>query len=181
VIANSQRLLRDTARSLRAPFANGRPSTQRACFNCPSFQRSTVDSLPSLGSRRAPEAQKCLSVTPLLGTLTNSLSRKSFPCHSYTNTRDRGVAPPKFFAFTQSDGRDGPLPLNTFRINTCKSVSKQTTLTSFGINTYEKPGGGGPPCVSCDPRTPSFPSAAFAFPLSTVDPCYFLSAFSGSL
>jgi hypothetical protein len=26
-----------------------------------------------------------------------------------------------------------------FRINTCKSVSKQTTLSSFRINTYEKP------------------------------------------
>jgi hypothetical protein len=34
--------------------------------------------------------------------------------------------------------------LSTFRINTCKSVSKQTTLTSFRINTYEKPRGGAP-------------------------------------
>jgi len=33
----------------------------------------------------------------------------------------------------------------SFRINTCKSVSKQTTLTSFRMNTYEKPGGGGYP------------------------------------
>jgi hypothetical protein len=33
--------------------------------------------------------------------------------------------------------------LSTFRINTCKSVSKQTTLTSFRINTYEKRGEGG--------------------------------------
>src|SRR5260370_42355436 len=33
--------------------------------------------------------------------------------------------------------------LTTFRINTCKSVSKQTTLTPFRMNTYEKPGGGG--------------------------------------
>src|SRR5260370_41467833 len=30
-----------------------------------------------------------------------------------------------------------------FRINTCKSVSKQMTLTTFRINTYEKRGGGG--------------------------------------
>src|SRR5713101_5376019 len=29
-----------------------------------------------------------------------------------------------------------------FKINTCKSVSKQTTLTSFRMNTYEKTGGG---------------------------------------
>src|SRR5260370_25756992 len=34
--------------------------------------------------------------------------------------------------------------LTTFRINTCKSVSKQRTLTSFRINTYEKRGEGGP-------------------------------------
>ncbi len=32
-----------------------------------------------------------------------------------------------------------------FRINTCKSVSKQTTLTIFRMNTYEKTGGGGYP------------------------------------
>ena len=43
-------------------------------------------------------------------------------------------------------------PLSTFRINTCKSVSKQTTLTPFRMNTYEKPrvGGGGGTPVSRD-------------------------------
>src|SRR5260370_24447089 len=40
---------------------------------------------------RCTEAQKCLSVSPLPATLTHSLSRKSFPCHSYANTRDGGV------------------------------------------------------------------------------------------
>src|SRR5258707_14090458 len=33
--------------------------------------------------------------------------------------------------------------LSTFRINTCKSVSKQTTSTSFRITTYAKTGGKG--------------------------------------
>src|ERR1700676_1644546 len=33
--------------------------------------------------------------------------------------------------------------LTTFRINTCKSVTKQTTLTLFGMNTYAKPRGRG--------------------------------------
>ncbi len=32
---------------------------------------------------------------------------------------------------------------NPFRINTCKSVSKQRTSSPFGINTYKKQGGGG--------------------------------------
>ncbi len=40
---------------------------------------------------RCTEAQKCLFASPLLATLTHSLSRKSFPCHSYANTRDGGA------------------------------------------------------------------------------------------
>jgi len=45
---------------------------------------------------RCTEAQKCLFVSPLLATLTHSVSRKSFPCHSYANTRDGGAsAPPR--------------------------------------------------------------------------------------
>src|SRR6267143_3808421 len=34
--------------------------------------------------------------------------------------------------------------VNPFRINTCKSVSKQRTLTSFRMNTYGKQGEGHP-------------------------------------
>jgi len=33
-------------------------------------------------------------------------------------------------------------PSKSFRINTCKTDTKQTTLTSFRINTYAKPPGG---------------------------------------
>src|SRR5258708_5407870 len=39
---------------------------------------------------RCTEAPKCLSVSPLFATLTHSVSRKSFPCHSYANTQDGG-------------------------------------------------------------------------------------------
>ncbi len=35
--------------------------------------------------------------------------------------------------------------VSPFRMNTCKSVSKQSTLTPFRMNTYEKQGGGGSP------------------------------------
>jgi hypothetical protein len=46
-----------------------------------------------------------------------------------------------------------PAPLITpFRINTCKSVTKQTTLITFRINTYAKTGEGGPhPVCSVPP------------------------------
>jgi hypothetical protein len=38
--------------------------------------------------------------------------------------------------------------ISPFRMNTCKSVSKQTTLTPFRMNTYAKPGGEGGPINS---------------------------------
>src|SRR6266446_736611 len=46
--------------------------------------------------------------------------------------------------------------LTTFRMNTCKSVSKQRTLTTFRMNTYEKQGEGG------YPRMPRYPFIATA-------------------
>jgi hypothetical protein len=95
---------------------------------------------------RASEAQKPLSLSPLVATLTHSLSRNPFACHSYANTRDGCATPPKFFSFTRSVRCVGPVygeVITTFRINTYKSVSKQTTLTSFRMNTCEKMGGRG--------------------------------------
>src|SRR6266852_5627923 len=52
------------------------------------FLQNTRGGIPLRDLVRCTEAQKCLSVSPLLATLTHSLSRKSFPCHSYANTRD---------------------------------------------------------------------------------------------
>ena len=47
------------------------------------------------------------------------------------------IAPATFSATTTPTA-----PLSTFRMNTCKSVSKQRTLTPFRMNTYAKTGGG---------------------------------------
>jgi hypothetical protein len=70
-------------------------------------------------------------------------------------------------------------PSKSFRMNTCKSVSKQKTLTTFRINTYEKHRGRG---SYCSPEIPQgvpirparqerlgllFPLATFNFRLST--------------
>src|SRR6266851_1908282 len=55
------------------------------------FLQNTRGGIPLRDLARCTEAQKCLFVSPLLATLTHSVSRKSFPCHSYANTRDRGV------------------------------------------------------------------------------------------
>jgi hypothetical protein len=47
------------------------------------------------------------------------------------------------FALVRSSLRFLCPSLSTFRMNTCKSVSKQSTLTIFRMNTYEKQGEGG--------------------------------------
>jgi hypothetical protein len=43
-----------------------------------------------------------------------------------------------------------PILLSTFRMNTCKSVTKQRTLSLFRMNTYAETGGG----VSATLRSP---------------------------
>src|SRR6266852_2745172 len=48
----------------------------------------------------------------------------------------------KLFGFSSSDCKSAA-PVSPFRMNTCKSVSKQRTLTTFRMNTCEKQGGGG--------------------------------------
>src|ERR1700676_5366266 len=63
----------------------------------PDLHESQVTSHKSRPSSCA-EAQKCPSISPLLATLTHSLSRKSFPCHSDADTRDGGAPLPKFFS-----------------------------------------------------------------------------------
>jgi hypothetical protein len=108
---------------------------------CALFDKNTGGGIPLQDFVSCARAQKCLSVSPFPATLTHSLSRNSFPCHSCANTRDGGAPLPKFFSPLAN--RHSPLQfLNTFRINTCKSESKQRTSSPFRINTYEKLGGG---------------------------------------
>src|SRR5260370_10192946 len=52
------------------------------------------------------------------------------------------VSPHKFLRYRSRDAKCHAC--KPFRINTCESVSKQSTLNTFRINTCEKQGGGGP-------------------------------------
>src|SRR5713101_2772924 len=54
------------------------------CFQqlAASFPKTPGVGVP-LRDGRCTEAQKCPPVSPLPATLTHSVSRKSFPCHSY--------------------------------------------------------------------------------------------------
>ena len=81
------------------------------------------------------------------------------------NCRAVSVSPSKSFRYRSSDAkRHASKP---FRINTCESVSKQSTLNTFRINTCEKQGGGGPrfsllqrPASSIQPPEPYAPRGA---------------------
>ncbi len=73
-------------------------------------------------------------------------SRKSFRMRSYKNTGGGGTPTlPRLPRAHLAKGckNSETATLTTFRINTCKSVSKQRTLTPLRINTYKKPGEGG--------------------------------------
>ena len=89
--------------SLRACW----PRTQRLTDALATSQLSTVAHRHSANPSRAPKAQKCVSLSPSPATLTHYLSRKSFACHSYANTRDRGVTtPPNFCGGTANRNSD---------------------------------------------------------------------------
>src|SRR6266851_7931786 len=69
--------------------------------NPASFCKTSGVEVPLRQLVRCTEAQKCLFVSPflVLATLTHSVSRKSFPCNSYANTRDGvGVSPSLHFS-----------------------------------------------------------------------------------
>jgi hypothetical protein len=59
--------------------------------------------------------------------------RRGAPAHS-----------PRSPAFCEGGHPSCRIPLTPFRMNTCKSVTKQTTLSPFRMNTYAKTGGGVP-------------------------------------
>jgi len=92
-------------------------------------------------TRNQHSCRKTPPVSPFLATLTDTPSRKSFACHSYENTG--GYIFPAKIPLVFPSFLDQPLASKFFRMNTCKTVSKQTTLTLFRINTYEKPRGRG--------------------------------------
>src|SRR5260370_20200690 len=69
-------------------FSDSRPLFSMLCG---LFLQNPRGGIPFRELVRCTEAQKCPFVSPLLATLTHSASRKSFPCHSYANIRDRGA------------------------------------------------------------------------------------------
>ena len=50
----------------------------------------------------------------------------------------------------KNSARAPAIPLSTFRMNTCESVSKQRTLSTSRMNTYAKTGGGGVSWLGAD-------------------------------
>ena len=113
-----------------------------------SFQ-SAAASLPSVFARRPVFSITCSLFSQNTrggGTLTHPRQASLPPSYA-----QRGASVPSDFnrlrilplATGVACKNTEPATLSTFRMNTCKSVSKQRTLTIFRINTCEKQGGGG--------------------------------------
>src|SRR5258708_9925918 len=110
----------------------------------PSIQPLCNQLLPhSFSQRRLPNPSTFSALRTLLSLTANSFFQSSSICLMIPDTA--------YFSA---------------RINTCKSVSKQTALTPFRINTCEKIGRGGPPPTRPDPAQPfpNKPGATLAHP-----------------
>src|SRR5258706_5572948 len=100
---------------------------------------SSFFQLRSKETKNAPVSPLSTAFTPnALATPLESAFTK--------NTGGVGVTGPFAFppALTLMAQPKNRAPLSIFRINTCKSVTKQTTLTFFRMNTYAKTGRGSP-------------------------------------
>ena len=91
-------LLQTLFRSCRSS-CDSRPLFSIACA---LFDKNTGGGIPRQHFVSCAETQKCLCASPLPATLTHSLSRNSFPCHSYANTGDMGVTVASDFGYHQS-------------------------------------------------------------------------------
>jgi len=140
------------------------------------FDKDTRGGIPLPAPSRVSQAQNRHFLSPLLATLTDSLSRNSFPCRSYANTRGVGITPRKFLASgLQLSTVDCKLPsaLTTFRINTCVSVASKGLYLPLESTLMKKPGEGGgvhQPLLpdwwlpTTDQRAPAFRYFAASFP-----------------
>src|SRR5260370_22449221 len=126
----------------------------------------------SFHPRRAPQCRHVTKIPSpqllLFPPLANRDARNSFRFRSYANCRVTSFKPKAFSLFEPFPSGPSNLPtfflsdllsatpsespprsaqfcwyLSPFRMKTSKSVSKQRTLTTFRMNTYEKQGEGG--------------------------------------
>src|SRR6266404_3054081 len=98
----------------------------------------------------------CILLQPLCALFSSAAL--SFQSLAASFRKTPGVGVPQHIRATHYPLLTTRSPLTTFRINTCKSVSKQRTLTTFRINTCEKQGEGGIRGKRTLPLTPRQPS-----------------------
>jgi hypothetical protein len=129
-------------RALELSCAFFRPSRRLFSITCALFFKNTgvAYPFPICASHTevpspAQKAQKRPPASPVFATLTNSLSRKFFPCHSYENTRDGGATPPEVSSASPA--------LTTFRINTYISVASKRLYLLLESTLMKNQGEGG--------------------------------------
>ena len=86
--------------------------------------------------------------TPRLYAFSEASVPKSFEISTLKTLSFRTIIDSKSFRMNTYEKGAFSCHVSPFRMNTCKSVSKQRTLTTFRMNTYEKQGEGGPVIVN---------------------------------
>src|SRR5713226_7549460 len=102
-------------------------------FRVSNFAFLPLSPFPATLTRNQHFCRKTASVSPLFATLTDTPSRKSFPCHSCENM---GGVPPLVPASTSRRPRNPLTPLES-------ALTDSSSRTSFRIRSYEKHRGEG--------------------------------------
>jgi hypothetical protein len=146
-------------RLCHSPRRNSFPCISLPPLSCPEPRRVHSQKTQTLCNQANPGSfckmpgwgghPECLYGTPGVGyTLTSRprgiSNQHPLLCAASAPSASRRYPYSAHLPCDGSEKRAAPAP-TTFRINTCKSVSKQITLISFIINTYEKTGEGGYP------------------------------------
>jgi len=102
-------------------------------FRVSNFAFLPLSPFPATLTRNQRFCRKTASVSPLFATLTDTPSRKSFPCHSCENM---GGVPPLVPASASRRPRNPLTPLES-------ALTDSSSRKSFRIRSYEKHGGRG--------------------------------------
>jgi hypothetical protein len=149
LVVNTPMLARFPAQLLRhSPRRNSFPCISLPPLSCPEPRRAHSQKSQTLCNQANPVS---FCKTPGVGyTLTSRPRRISnqhpLLCVASAPSASRRYPYSAHLPCDELEKRAAPAP-TTFRINTCKSVSKQRTLSPSRMNTYEKTGEGGPPLL----------------------------------
>jgi len=144
-------------------------STSGLAANHSSLATAPLTPFPATLREKSQLTENSAALSRVVATLTHHVHHNPFVCHSYKKYPGSHLSCQRSFRSDFSrpiflPTRHSPLATIVFVINTYKTDTKQTTLSSFRINTCAKTRGEG---TSFQPKVSvfEFPFSNFALPL----------------